>query len=286
MNHRSAFMVVAIALVALAGCDEVFDLTRPDGPPPSCTMVTTHDEDRDGVLDACDNCPGVENPLQEDVRETMAGALADGVGDACDPRPTVGGDHIEEFHAFADPGDIAAWELLGGVWSVYGDQLVFDEPNRYEQRTLRSRNVVVAPLATIETQLTVAEIDHFESYIGVTANADDPPSEISCTLHRPYEEPPRYLPTNADEVFLYHARAQPTTRALPQPMISGSGYRLALTVESMRIGCVVHTGDGQPISVADSLQQPFLQGSLGFFARHSKVTFDYVVVYGVNAAAR
>ncbi|MFN0249546.1 MAG: thrombospondin type 3 repeat-containing protein [Kofleriaceae bacterium] len=45
------------------------------------------DEDADGVPNQCDNCPVTPNEGQEDVGETSVGANADGVGDACDPRP-------------------------------------------------------------------------------------------------------------------------------------------------------------------------------------------------------
>ncbi len=40
------------------------------------------DEDEDGHVDACDNCPTVQNSDQLDTD-------GDGVGDACDPCPTV-----------------------------------------------------------------------------------------------------------------------------------------------------------------------------------------------------
>ena len=44
------------------------------GPP---SHVPTVDGDNDGVLDPCDNCPGVYNPSQHDTN-------GNGIGDACD----------------------------------------------------------------------------------------------------------------------------------------------------------------------------------------------------------
>jgi hypothetical protein len=278
---RSLLLIV----VALGGCDLVFDLERGDGPPPSCGDVI-HDEDEDGVRDLCDNCPGVANPLQENIRETNAGAIADGVGDACDPRPTLGGDYIERLQTFSTPTDIGDWQILGGAWSVVGDQMVFDEPAHYEERVLLSLGAPITAPATIEIHLTVATIDQFQVYIGATANADAYPNELSCTLHRQYEDPPRLPPTLPDEVFLYHPDAQATTSALTRHITNGSGYRLALTVEPMRIGCVVQTDDGQLLSLADQITKPFVSGNMGLISRQSKVEFDYVVVYGITAAAR
>ncbi len=275
-----------VIVVALSGCDQVFGLERPDAPPPSCGGDSIHDEDEDGVRDLCDNCPGIANPLQEDVREVNTGALADGVGDACDPRPTLDGDYIERLQTFETATELGDWQILGGVWSVVGDKMVFDEPAHFEERVLLSRGAAITPPATIEIHLTVATIDQFQVFIGFTSNADVYPNELSCTLHRQYEDPPRLPPSLADEVFLYHPDAQATTSALTRHMTNGSGYRLALTVESARIGCVVQTDDGQLVSLADQITKPFVSGALGLISRQSKVEFDYVVVYKINAAAR
>lgn len=81
-----------------------------------------HDEDQDGIADVCDNCPHVLNAGQEDVREVPP-ATPDGVGDACDPRPTSGGDAIALFDAFAT-SDLGAWEVSGDPASVVADALV------------------------------------------------------------------------------------------------------------------------------------------------------------------
>jgi hypothetical protein len=73
-----------------------------------------HDEDGDGVGDACDVCPTVADSDQRDVGELNAGALADGVGDACDPRPALAGDYVLWFDSHADS---ASTSYLG----VYDD---------------------------------------------------------------------------------------------------------------------------------------------------------------------
>src|SRR5687767_10783077 len=62
-----------------------------DGGPTCWGPPSTHDEDGDGVVDECDNCPSVSNASQADVGEVNAGGSADGVGDGCDPRPSAGG---------------------------------------------------------------------------------------------------------------------------------------------------------------------------------------------------
>lgn len=91
------------------GCGRVgFDASTDGGPP--CTGV---DEDGDAWADACDNCPSEPNADQRDRGEIDAGAAADGVGDACDPRPSLGGDYLVLFDGF---------EALGETFELFGTQ--------------------------------------------------------------------------------------------------------------------------------------------------------------------
>jgi len=81
-----------------------------------CLMPVGHDDDGDGVDDACDGCPHLADAAQLD-RD------GDEVDDVCDPHPDALGDHI----AYFDPFLIARpeWALDAGI--VYGtDQLLID----------------------------------------------------------------------------------------------------------------------------------------------------------------
>ncbi len=96
-----------VALVVLfVGCGRLgFDASTDgatDSLAPPCTGV---DEDGDAWPDACDNCPTEPNADQRDRGEIDAGEVADGVGDACDPRPSLSGDYLALFDGFAVPND-------------------------------------------------------------------------------------------------------------------------------------------------------------------------------------
>jgi hypothetical protein len=82
-----------------------------------CPTPVGHDEDHDGIDDACDGCPHVVDPAQID-------SDGDGVDDVCDPSPLVPGQHIAFFDPFIGPR--AEWRIRG-VTPVYGgDSLVVD----------------------------------------------------------------------------------------------------------------------------------------------------------------
>ena len=105
----------------LAGCGRVgFDLRAGAGDatgdstlPRPCHPVG-HDEDADGIDDACDVCPHLADPAQAD-------SDGDGVGDACDPEPANPRQQLLVFDPFTtlDP----RWQAMSGAY-VAGDQLV------------------------------------------------------------------------------------------------------------------------------------------------------------------
>ena len=87
---RRAGRLLVLGMVAACGR---FDFEASDARlPKPCPSPLGHDEDRDGIDDACDGCPHIPDPEQID-------SDGDGVDDVCDPNPTS----PRETIAFFDP---------------------------------------------------------------------------------------------------------------------------------------------------------------------------------------
>lgn len=123
-------MVRWVALVVLAsGCGRLgFDGVDPgdaitsDSSPADARVCTAvgHDEDTDGIDDACDVCPHLPDAAQPD-------ADGDGVGDACDPEPANGRQRIELFDPLTQLG-ANGWMMQSQVASGT-DEIVIAMPN-------------------------------------------------------------------------------------------------------------------------------------------------------------
>ncbi|MBL8623539.1 MAG: thrombospondin type 3 repeat-containing protein [Myxococcales bacterium] len=104
--------------------DAAPDATALDAPLPDARVVdapidagcsSDHDEDADGVPDACDDCPHVPNP-------TQTNGDGDGLGDACDPRPADPTSALVAFEAWGVASAfVPGWTSVSGSWSVAGD---------------------------------------------------------------------------------------------------------------------------------------------------------------------
>lgn len=124
----------------LAGCDRVFGLAERDGGTDVLTGESTgecvpgpFDEDLDGVLDGCDDCPTIADAPQAD-------GDGDHVGDACDRHPTTPNDSIALYSGFTD---LVGWEVAGTA-------------------TVSGSSVTLASVATMTTSLPIEQPDRIE----------------------------------------------------------------------------------------------------------------------------
>jgi hypothetical protein len=149
----------AALLALLAGCNSLLGVhtfesgaadAALDAPPDEPALdvavdgrhcFSSHDEDGDGVLDDCDNCPAVTNPNQAD-------ADGDGVGDACDPELGEQ-DTLVLFDPFLT---VSGWTPTTGIWSGLGDAV--ETPMTAAGASL-DRTIVALPHATMETVVSI-----------------------------------------------------------------------------------------------------------------------------------
>lgn len=145
-----------VAVVTLGACDQVFDFTadalcKPRSDP------TFHDEDGDGFEDLCDNCPTVANLTQADQLELDRGGAADGVGDACDPHPTLSTDVLADLVTFAEPNVAQRWVRHGGDWHGDGEDMIYGDTVSGAFSQLE--DVAVAPPAPPFTMVVQLHLD-------------------------------------------------------------------------------------------------------------------------------
>ena len=156
-------------VVVLCGCDDVFRLDTvrlPDASVPlTCEQLTSHDEDHDGIVDACDDCPGIPNPDQGDIDK-------DGVGDACDPSAMTN-EHIAWFESFAETDVQNAWQLQKGTWAFDGESVVYDSLTFADYAKLAAMTRPKPPY-TVEVGATIDQIEEQGGAIEVFGDDDVP----------------------------------------------------------------------------------------------------------------
>jgi hypothetical protein len=256
-------ILVALVLV-VGGCDAVFRLDTVPAPDSerslSCKQKTMHDEDGDGVVDACDDCPGIADPAQADVD-------SDGVGDACDPSATTR-DRISWFDSFAETGAANAWRIQSGSWQFDGESIVYSSLNTSGYSTITAA-VRPAPPYTVELGLTIDQIDPQGSVLDVFGDDDVPCGVL------------RHDPTSTDVVRVEDmATTRNTENPLAQQLHAGQHLRIALAYDpSMQAICTTTDRDAHTTAAA---QVPLLgvsAGQFGFKDERIPVHIEYVAVY-------
>jgi hypothetical protein len=279
------------AALVLGGCNLVFGLDSPAGGDPDAggddaldaTACVGHDEDADGVPDACDNCPHVSNPTQANVLDQGG----DDVGDACDPRPTTVGDVLLRFDSFElAPADMTTEATSGAAsFTVTGDRLV-DTDSAVDDDEL-ARFPVDGDGITVRTRaLLISLVEPSQGHsatLGIWGIMDGGAQpgfpgglvgEVGVELAAVRQE----LTQLADTATAVGMRG-PT----PLPFLAGQRLTMSLTIGGAYFGELLVNDDGGRSDRAVIATGPLRRSDVGLRTHGVAAAFDYLVVYGVAA---
>jgi hypothetical protein len=244
------------ALVFVCGCNVAWGIKELP-PPPSCEQLTSHDEDGDRVPDACDDCPGIADPMQTD-------SDGDGVGDACDP--SAGTEHLAWFESFAEADPGASWMENGGPWGFSDDAAVYTILANNTAAQIHAAMPAIAP-ARIEAVVTIDAIDAQGSYLALLDDTD-----VRCGVIRHTSAPVDNVRVESDGGANNNESAFPTLTA-------GERLRFTLTcgTSGMTSCSVENLGDGTVAEV--SLPGTGTAGTLGVIDLAIPTHVEYVAVY-------
>lgn len=173
----------ATLLLFLTGCEVLFPRTAEQPADAledagTCATAIGHDEDGDGIDDACDVCPAVPDNGED--------ADGDGVGDACDPLPDNNCEVRLKFEGFgAIPADLL---LEGADWSIGGDDLIQASPSgirlAHWPATMSFDDVTLRAELTITGSDAAAFNNTVEIGSGGETTGVEPSAGRGCQLHR------------------------------------------------------------------------------------------------------
>ncbi|MDB4953855.1 MAG: uncharacterized protein JWO36_1424 [Myxococcales bacterium] len=250
-------------LVLAAACDShaaVFPDANPDdldgdglaNATDNCPLVANpsqHDEDGDQVGDACDNCPTVANPNQSDRTELATQQFPDGVGDACDLQPGLGGTKIAAFYSFESAAQ--AQGFTGGGWTIDADHVAATGAAQWSSVRSVPGNGIMA-----QVQLSSLTWNDPAGHITVAVDGDGIDGGCGCTVSRDRNA------DGADELDAYEVRGNTQTVSLgnavvpDQPLTITAWRAIEELTHTAKITCIVRYADKTvtgSVALADDL---------------------------------
>jgi len=234
---------------------------------PTCWGTpSTHDEDGDGVVDECDNCPSMVNPNQADVGEINAGGTADGVGDACDPRPAAGGESIYLFDGLNFTSFPTEWTNIGGSWAASGTSITPTTTDLGQELARSFPNAIGDYLA--ETAFTFTALTSNGSS-SVPFRMDSAQNGWRCVVGA-LDGVGQFFLTKITGGVSEATVPRITLIDLPQ---AGERYRVLGGAYGANIYCMLGTGQRQ------NRPDTTTAGISGFRSTGTRAAFEYLLVY-------
>ncbi len=210
-----------VAFAPLEGADADDTALSPDAK--VCMTPAGHDEDGDGVDDACDGCPHLPDPAQPD-------ADGDGVDDACDPRPMTPGDSITFFDPFTSQS--SAWATVqnatyeGDAVYTSGARLKLERPLVPDNDMFIVEGEILSVPAAAQHQLILGNRTGMASFY-CELQSDTVNGKLAAT-------------------YSFDSNTYSVARSSQGPMLSPTPVRLASVVALPTLGCRTSWPVSQP----------------------------------------
>ncbi|MDQ3365654.1 MAG: hypothetical protein M3680_09520 [Myxococcota bacterium] len=251
----SGVLLIGCGRLGFAVHEEPVDAAL-DGPDAFPCAPVGHDEDGDGIDDACDVCPHVVDLAQAD-RD------GDRVGDACDPNPDAPGDRI----AYFDPMQARRPE-----WSFAGPPPSFDgEAMTIDARAADSFFFLAQPSGRGITQLGARVLATGPGFRQLALGAYEGPGLYYCEIAGDASSVRLSMTYSFDGVTYTVASSTPLELG-----VDNTDFVLVADHAPSQLGCAT-TWPSQPPRVDTPVPAGFAPVETSFGIQRLHVRLDYVI---------
>jgi hypothetical protein len=261
--------VLLVAALGAGGCNQFWGLEPTESGYVPCweTAQSMYDEDGDGIVDGCDLCPAIADPLQLDED-------GDGVGDECDPHLSSAHDRIAFFDGFSLPDLDPRWHAYGsrGAWAQANGAVAQTTVQGSGTLILREtfHDATAEVVMSGQTQLDPTHYTSLALLLRISpADEREYPVLITCFSY--------YEPISSGTKRLLVIEDQPD-QAIKTDEVMAKTERTLIRSTS-RGQCVGRADDMPYVSTNLTMDLPSFDGEVGLRADYTTGAFESITVY-------